>query len=299
MKRKNFLEILISAVLGIFTWNRTSIAAESNRPDAGRSYEKKAIKEMFNSDGTNISEFDFTRFPFEHFQTDGMTALAELERLKSEGKRFPIVVGIDDDVDQIVSGWDNGIAPDAADILKKADALGPDFDIAAYRKKEHDQFVSAMKAEGNADGLEDEEYPSMESGKWPDQVDALNAPTVTSDILTGEPFKRIHIAIIPARSATDIPAYLAWGNWNSNPPAEVHVAMFRRWNAKYGAEIVGMTGDVLNFRVSRRPASKDEALALAREMYQYCADIVEQGTQDIETLAATLLVSDYWYFWWD
>ena len=299
MKRKTYLEILVTFVLGFVTWNRTSLAEDSKRPDAGRAYEKSAIKEMFNSDGTNISEFDFSRFPFEHLQTDGLAALAEFERLKSAGKKFPIIVGIDDDVDQIVSGWENGIAPDAADILKKADALGPDFDITAYRKQEHEKFVSAMKAEGKGEDLEDEEYPSLESGIWPERVDALAAPTITNDILTGEPLKRVHIAIIPAKSAADIPAYLGWGNWNSNPPAEVHVAMFRRWNAKYGAEIVGMTGDVLNFKVSKRPTSKEEAFTLAKEMYQYCADIVEQGTQDIETLAATLLVSDYWYFWWD
>ncbi|WP_414650247.1 DUF4253 domain-containing protein, partial [Duganella sp.] len=33
--------------------------------------------------------------------------------------------------------------------------------------------------------------------------------------------------------------------------------------------------------------------------YLYCADIVDQGTESIEALAATLLNARVWYFWWD
>lgn len=34
-------------------------------------------------------------------------------------------------------------------------------------------------------------------------------------------------------------------------------------------------------------------------MYALCADIVDQGTESIEALAAQLLVSNSWFFWWD
>ena len=31
----------------------------------------------------------------------------------------------------------------------------------------------------------------------------------------------------------------------------------------------------------------------------YCPDIVDQGTDNLATLAAILMVSDWWFFWWD
>jgi hypothetical protein len=75
--------------------------------------------------------------------------------------------------------------------------------------------------------------------------------------------------------------------------------MLRSWHDRYGAELVSMGADTVELRVTRRPASRDEALALAREHYAYCSDTVDQGTQDLATLAAMLMASDWWFFWWD
>jgi hypothetical protein len=60
-----------------------------------------------------------------------------------------------------------------------------------------------------------------------------------------------------------------------------------------------MGADTVELRVRRRPGSRDEALALAREHYAYCNDTVDQGTKDMATLAANLMGSDWWFFWWD
>ena len=39
--------------------------------------------------------------------------------------------------------------------------------------------------------------------------------------------------------------------------------------------------------------------ALAREHLAYCPDIVFQGSSDLAPLAAALMDSDWWFFWWD
>ena len=109
----------------------------------------------------------------------------------------------------------------------------------------------------------------------------------------------MHLAIIPTDDPTQVPAYLRWGNWNACPAPEVHVAVHRKWRAQYGAEIVGISGDVIDMRVTKRPKTREEALALAKEQYLYCSDIVLQGTETLEALAASLMDSDWWYFWWD
>jgi hypothetical protein len=298
MTRRSLVSRAISTVLGIFGLTHSANGQSAASPESGRKYEKQGIKELFNSDGTNISVFDFTSFPFEHVQTDGRTALAEFEKLKSTGRGIPVIVGRDDDVDHIVEGWDNRTPPKVDQILKKAEALGSHFDIKAMRKKEFDDLKAEMKAQGN--DIDDIDFVSdVNDGTWPDNPFVLNAPTITNDPLSESPLERVFIILVPAQSSFEIPAYVGWGNWNSNPPADVHVAMLRKWHELYGAELVGMTGDVLNVRVKKRPQTREEALALAEEMYHYCADIVEQGTETTSALAASLMVSDYWYFWWD
>ena len=40
-------------------------------------------------------------------------------------------------------------------------------------------------------------------------------------------------------------------------------------------------------------------MVLALEHFLYCTDIVNQGYGTVEALAAVLLKSKYWHFWWD
>jgi Domain of unknown function (DUF4253) len=65
------------------------------------------------------------------------------------------------------------------------------------------------------------------------------------------------------------------------------------------AEVVSITNNVIEMRVSRPPLNRYDALSLATEHYLYCNDIVEQGTKNLNILAAKLLKSSVWYFWWD
>ncbi len=71
------------------------------------------------------------------------------------------------------------------------------------------------------------------------------------------------------------------------------------WQQKYKAEIVAATHDVIEMRVGSPPTTRDAALALAREQYAYCSDIVDQGCETLSNLAAALLKGKTWYFWWD
>jgi uncharacterized protein DUF4253 len=60
-----------------------------------------------------------------------------------------------------------------------------------------------------------------------------------------------------------------------------------------------MSGDIVECAVTRPPTDRNAATILAWEQYWYCVDIVEQGCESVSNLAATLLNSPYWYFWWD
>jgi hypothetical protein len=136
------------------------------------------------------------------------------------------------------------------------------------------------------------------TGEWPAVPEAGPGLMVGQDD-HGRPLPKVHILVLPTRDGTAVPAFLKWGGWNANPPPELHVAALRSWRDRHGAELVGISNDVLDLRVTRRPGTREAALALAREQSVYCGDIVLQGVGTLAPLAAILTASDWWHFWWD
>lgn len=152
-----------------------------------------------------------------------------------------------------------------------------------------------------ADELNLDEFEEVEPevGDWPLFAPAPAGLSVVRDVLTGKYLEKAYIIVVPTKDWTEIPAYLRWGDWNENPPPEFHVSAFRSWRDRYGAELIGISGEVLNLRVKKKPRSRQEALDLARELYDYDKDIVDQGVETLSNLAAALKAYEWWYFWWD
>ncbi len=151
--------------------------------------------------------------------------------------------------------------------------------------------ISAEKFfEARAEELGDE-FPA---GSWPVKPVAPHTFYLPSEF-----DKRTVMGLLPASDSSKVLQILNYGDWNACPPVHEHVAVHNYWNERYGAEIVCLSSDILEMHVDRRPANREEALALAREQYLYCSDIVEQETGTIQELAAGLMVSDAWFFWWD
>ncbi len=136
-------------------------------------------------------------------------------------------------------------------------------------------------------------------GQWPDEMFEKGANSLHIDILTGETKPQVHIGIATIEHPWHLPAVLKYGGWNDCPTAEFHCAFFRAWQEKFAAQITGMSNDVIECVVDNPPNDRQTAIDLAWQQYWYCADIVEQGCQSISNLAAALLDSNYWYFWWD
>lgn len=110
---------------------------------------------------------------------------------------------------------------------------------------------------------------------------------------------QLYLGLVPASQGWEVPALLRMGGWNECPMPEVHVSLMRYWHDRYGAELVAATHDVVEMQVARPPATREEALMLATEQFFYCEDIVSQGTETLERLAAALLNGTVWFFWWD
>lgn len=107
------------------------------------------------------------------------------------------------------------------------------------------------------------------------------------------------ILLVPASHGWEVPAMLRFGGWNACPTPQVHVAMIRRWHEKYGAQLIGLTHDIMTFHVARPPQSREEAVPLAREHLYYDG---EYDTQQWLTLGENvdgLIGCSRWGFWWD
>jgi hypothetical protein len=147
-----------------------------------------------------------------------------------------------------------------------------------------------------------EEYGFAEEdvlGRWPGEVVEKGAISLHKDIVTGKVRPEAYLGFARIEHPWQLPAVLKYGGWNECPAPEVHCAFHRKWQAEFGAQITGMSGDVIECAVVNPPRDQQSALALAWEQYWYCSDIVEQGCGSVNSLAATLLDSDYWFFWWD
>jgi len=60
-----------------------------------------------------------------------------------------------------------------------------------------------------------------------------------------------------------------------------------------------LTGIGFDFLSGRFKAKPKNATELANRMYEFCSDIVDQGTVTVEALAAWLKKSGEFHFWWD
>ena len=122
--------------------------------------------------------------------------------------------------------------------------------------------------------------------------------TLQLDATTGAPRPTL-ISAIAAADPAEIPAVLGWGGWNACPEPAVHVALLRHWRETHGAELAGISEDILELRVARPPRTREDALALARDLDAYSPDVVDQGLETVANLGSTLLDSPVWFFWWD
>lgn len=151
-----------------------------------------------------------------------------------------------------------------------------------------------MEAELDTDEFEDDEFEHQFKG----DPGAISFSLAT-DILTGKPLTDLVGVEIHADAGWHIPALFKYGGWNECPEPEAQCAIWKYWEDKYGAKIVGISNDIIEAYVENPPQTQEEAMQLAMEQYLYCADIVDQGVESVANLAVLLLKQKVWYFWWD
>ncbi|WP_447725554.1 DUF4253 domain-containing protein [Sphingomonas koreensis] len=231
---------------------------------------------------------------YERVTVPGEHALAEWERLKDAGRGWPVVIGGDEDLERIADQFSMGDPVVAGVPHPEISVRSPAQILAAASNI---RFPVDLRKWSGAYQPEDLRAPI---GEWPTKVDAGGpGVSVALDLVSGKFHDKVHILLLPTKRSWEAPAYLRWGDWNACPPPEYHVATLRDWNNRFGADLVGINGDTMNVRAQAILKDRKQALALARDLYGYCPDIVDQGVGSITALSAGLMASDWWYLWWD
>jgi hypothetical protein len=274
----------------------------------------------------NPAAFDPKSLPYPYLAVRGDRALTEWERIRAEGKVWPVIIGdslaasyLGDQLGydprtpaQIVSDSQSIVFPDALLELRKKEGEETMEDL---RKRPPDE-VAYRILDGTETDLLDEnagrpvtvgellkayesEPEGPEMGSWPATAHPSEGLVSTLDFRTGGPFDTVYILLVPTADPSAVPAFLKFGGWNACPAPEHQVAALRSLNDRFGAELVVCTNDTIELKVKRRPQSRDEAIALALGLYAYCNDSIDQGHETVSAFAAYLMANDLWHFWWD
>ena len=173
-------------------------------------------------------------------------------------------------------------------------------DLAAYPQINLEKWLEERWEGYDFDNEEDELIEIMEeAGQEVPEPQPNHEFTIPYEILSRKALNKLWLVDFTGIQRYEIPIYMQYGGWNANPMPDEQTAMLKHWHKKYGAELFGVTSDVLEIFVKKPPSNYDEAHILAKEQMAYCDDIVFQGTMTVERLAQGLINSTSWYFWWD
>lgn len=272
------------------------------------------------------SDFDPKALPYPFLEVSGERALAEWERIRAEGKAWPVIIGDANSASYLEETFEYETRT-PEQVIAAADALAFPEALLKLRRAEHEESLAHLRGRPSdevayrvLDGSEkdlvaedagravtvgellkqseaDDGEPDL--GAWPSAAESYRGLASITDYRSNAPFETVYILLIPTSESATAPAYLRFGAWNACPPPEYQVATLRALQARYGAELVICTNDAIELRVKRRPETREEALELARGLYAYCNDSIDQGHGTLSAYAAYLMASDWWYFWWD
>lgn len=213
---------------------------------------------------------------------DAIRLLNERRSLYASSGQYPFVIGYDAELQRIKRAAEFN-AQDPAAIIHASLGI------------QTANWIESRREEAEEFGFSVEET----LGEWPAEIHEKASIGLHKDVVSGKIKADVWLGLATIEKPWHLPAVLKYGGWNECPAPEVHCAFYRDWQDRFGAEITGMSSDVIECAVANPPTDQRAAFALAWEQYWYCPDIVEQGCGSVSHLAATLLNSQYWYFWWD
>ena len=217
-------------------------------------------------------------FRFELVRVSGSEAVQKWHALREEGRGVFTPVILDEP---------ENYAMDSAELAELQLELPKT--LAAAGAMSVADFFARRKAENAA------LFQELEAGDWP-QASYKLGPYLSRQT------EEVFIAKVPAPNSYEALAHIGFGGWNDCPYDAEHVAVLRYWHDRYGADLFALGGDIIECVVERPPTTREAALDLASKQLLYAPGALGEfsgGGSSVPELAAALLNSRHWLFWWD
>ena len=104
------------------------------------------------------------------------------------------------------------------------------------------------------------------------------------------------LAILPTTDKYDVIALYQTNGCNYDIGPGYIVQWLKQLEAEQPFVVTGIAHDTISGRFLTPIADPEK---WAEKMYDFCPDIVDQGTGSVELLAESLAASDDLFFWWD
>jgi hypothetical protein len=137
--------------------------------------------------------------------------------------------------------------------------------------------------------------------RFPGLAPAQDRPlgrTALADVLGALPDARI--GLVPAGRPADVLPLIGWegvASWHAT--ALPVAAVLRSWEDRFGARLLEVGFDGIRVLAGRPPRSIEAARHVAAEHVVFCDECGGQGLTAVTSLAARLVESPVWTFWWD
>lgn len=153
--------------------------------------------------------------------------------------------------------------------------------------------------------MDDEDFVGNAlDGEWPDNIPVCTESYEIREAGLTSDNPRVALSFYPGTDPISMLSHIV--SMGDAPQTELIVAYLRQWDARYGIDPISVSSCSIELRVDRSPANRDDAPKLARECMLLCPcligerdDMLGFECDSIPALAAHLMGSTYWIFWWD
>ena len=104
------------------------------------------------------------------------------------------------------------------------------------------------------------------------------------------------VSVLKTPDQFEVLRVMGTNGWNYELSPEAVMSQLRKWDAEYGLALRGVGFDFVEADINRPP---HDMIAFAQAIYEFCPDVVDQGTQTVERLADEMRRYGTLYLWWD
>jgi hypothetical protein len=183
---------------------------------------------------------------------DGSQAIQlwrRLHELVSRTQHWPVLVGEEADLDALREQVRYSDFGTTKEIIDRALAI----DVVQWLEQKHEELVDELLEFGGqlySTSAEEslgsrEEFRGLPRGPWPVESSPCHDFQIPIGFGKRTTSPQVSLALVPTTTCWHVPSYLRFGAWNECPGPEEHVALMRFWQRCWGAEVAGITRDVV------------------------------------------------------